>query len=208
MVFADSPVTELNGTSVRVRAFALRRALIGFRMPPSHRSSAARPLWRGRSVGSADTRWRSRSLAGWRMQSLAHAPPHVRLRIPDLARHHRWPRRRPTTGRARPLICKCGYVKLWWWGETAAPEVPAPLRHLYPVACAARADLLFSFWLIFRGRISVWAGLVLAVSSSRAGSCTRTATTSSTATGRPATTTRATASSTPSPTSWPWPSAT
>jgi hypothetical protein len=64
----------------------------------------------------------------------------------------------------RTLICKCGYVKLWWWGEKGAAEESQHLLDIYTLSHVLHG-LIFFFviWLIFRGRISVWAGLVLAV---------------------------------------------
>ena len=64
----------------------------------------------------------------------------------------------------RTPICKCGYVKLWWWGEKGAPEESQHLLDIYTLSHVLHG-LIFFFvvWLIFRGRISMWAGLVLAV---------------------------------------------
>ena len=64
----------------------------------------------------------------------------------------------------RSPICKCGYVKLWWWGEKAAPE---ELQHIFDIYSTSHVlhGLIFYFllWLISRGHLSVWARLVIAV---------------------------------------------
>ena len=64
----------------------------------------------------------------------------------------------------RAPICKCGIVKLWWWGEKGALEESQHLFDIYAFSHVLHG-LIFYFlvWLIFRGRLSVWAGLVLAV---------------------------------------------
>lgn len=64
----------------------------------------------------------------------------------------------------RAPICKCGFVKLWWWGGKGAPEESQHLLDIYAFSHVLHG-LIFFFviWLIFRSRISVWAGLVLAV---------------------------------------------
>jgi hypothetical protein len=76
--------------------------------------------------------------------------------IAATAAAHYWAGRTP--------ICKCGYVKLWWWGEKGAPEESQHLLDMYTLSHVLHG-LIFFFvvWLIFRGRLSMWAGLVLAV---------------------------------------------
>jgi hypothetical protein len=76
--------------------------------------------------------------------------------IAATAAFHYWAGRSP--------ICKCGYVKLWWWGEKGAPEESQHILDIYSLSHVLHG-LIFFFvvWLIFRGRVSVWAGLVLAV---------------------------------------------
>jgi hypothetical protein len=64
----------------------------------------------------------------------------------------------------RAPICKCGFVKLWWWGEKGAPEESQHLLDIYTLSHVLHGLIFFFLiWLIFRGRLSVWAGLVLAV---------------------------------------------
>jgi Protein of unknown function (DUF2585) len=64
----------------------------------------------------------------------------------------------------RTLICKCGYVKLWWWGPKAAPEESQHIFDIYSTSHVLHG-LIFYFllWLISRGHLSVWARLVIAV---------------------------------------------
>jgi len=64
----------------------------------------------------------------------------------------------------RTPICKCGYVKLWWWGEKGAPEESQHIFDIYATSHVLHG-LIFYFllWLISRGHLSVWARLVIAV---------------------------------------------
>jgi hypothetical protein len=64
----------------------------------------------------------------------------------------------------RTLICKCGTMKIWWWGAKAAPEESQHLLDIYTVTHVLHGLIIyFAIWLILRGRLSVWAGLLLAV---------------------------------------------
>jgi hypothetical protein len=64
----------------------------------------------------------------------------------------------------RPLICKCGYVQLWWYGPKGAPEESQHIFDLYTTSHVLHG-LIFYFiiWLFTRGRISLGLGLVIAV---------------------------------------------
>ena len=64
----------------------------------------------------------------------------------------------------RSPICKCGYVKLWWWGEKGAAEESQHIFDIYATSHVLHG-LIFYFllWLISRGHLSVWARLVIAV---------------------------------------------
>lgn len=64
----------------------------------------------------------------------------------------------------RAPICKCGYVKLWWWGEKGAAEESQHIFDIYATSHVLHG-LIFYFllWLISRGHLSVWARLVIAV---------------------------------------------
>jgi hypothetical protein len=64
----------------------------------------------------------------------------------------------------RPLICKCGYVKLFWMGPKSAPEESQHIFDLYSISHVLHG-LIFYFliWLLTRGRLSLGAGLVIAV---------------------------------------------
>ena len=64
----------------------------------------------------------------------------------------------------RALYCKCGFIKVWWWGPKGAPEESQHLLDIYALSHLLHG-LIFYFviWLIFRGRLTVWAGMVLAV---------------------------------------------
>src|SRR5262245_28076711 len=78
------------------------------------------------------------------------------LIIAATAGFHYWAGRTP--------ICKCGYVKLWWWGPKAAPEESQHLLDIYSLSHVLHGLIFFFLiWLILRGRVSMWAGLVLAV---------------------------------------------
>jgi len=64
----------------------------------------------------------------------------------------------------RAPMCKCGFVKLWWWGDKAAPQESQHIFDIYATSHALHG-LIFYFllWLICRGHLSVWARLVIAV---------------------------------------------
>ena len=64
----------------------------------------------------------------------------------------------------RALICKCGYVKLWWWGEKGAPEESQHIFDIYATSHVLHGIIFyFLLWLISRGHLSMWARLVIAV---------------------------------------------
>lgn len=64
----------------------------------------------------------------------------------------------------RSPICKCGYVKLWWWGAKGAPEESQHIFDIYSTSHVLHG-LIFYFvlWLLSRGHLSVAARLVIAV---------------------------------------------
>ena len=206
MVYADSPDHGIERPVVRVRAFALRRALAGRGAPSRMPRRAPRCSARASRARScvAQRACLGRSLAGRPMQSSRMRRLDVRLRLADLARHHRGHGGDPLLGgalahlqvRVREAVVVGGEGRRRRNRSTSSTST-RPVHVLHGLIFYLRdlADL--------PRRISVWArpgaGGAARV---RAGSCTRTATISSTATGRRATTTRATASSTPSPTSW------
>ena len=76
--------------------------------------------------------------------------------IAAMAAFHYWAGRSP--------ICKCGFVKLWWWGPKGAPEESQHIFDIYSTSHVLHG-LIFYFllWLISRGHLSVWARLVIAV---------------------------------------------
>ena len=63
----------------------------------------------------------------------------------------------------RALICKCGYVKFFWWGPKGTAEESQHFLDIYSTSHVLHG-LIFYFllWLIARGHLSVWARLVLA----------------------------------------------
>jgi len=64
----------------------------------------------------------------------------------------------------RPLICKCGYVKLFWWGPRGAPGESQHFLDIYATSHVLHGMLFYFFlWLVCRGHLSVWARLVIAV---------------------------------------------
>jgi hypothetical protein len=64
----------------------------------------------------------------------------------------------------RSLICKCGFVKLWWWGAKGAPEESQHIFDIYATSHVLHGIIFyFLLWLISRGHLSVWARLVMAV---------------------------------------------
>jgi uncharacterized protein DUF2585 len=64
----------------------------------------------------------------------------------------------------RAPICKCGFVKLWWWGPKGTAEESQHFLDIYSTSHVLHG-LIFYFLLqlISRGHLSVWARLVLAV---------------------------------------------
>ena len=67
-------------------------------------------------------------------------------------------------GYGRPLMCKCGYVLFFWMGPKSAPDESQHFLDLYSTSHVLHG-LLFYFliWLFARGRLSLGAGLVIAV---------------------------------------------
>lgn len=64
----------------------------------------------------------------------------------------------------RAPMCKCGFVKLWWFGEKGAAEESQHLLDIYTLSHVLHGLIFFFLiWLIFRGRLSIWGGLVLSV---------------------------------------------
>jgi hypothetical protein len=64
----------------------------------------------------------------------------------------------------RPLICKCGYVKLFWWGPRGASGESQHFLDIYATSHVLHGILFYFFlWLVCRGHLSVWARLVIAV---------------------------------------------
>ena len=64
----------------------------------------------------------------------------------------------------RSPICKCGFVKLWWWGEKAAPQESQHILDIYATSHVLHGIIFyFVLWLISRGHLSMWARLVIAV---------------------------------------------
>ena len=63
----------------------------------------------------------------------------------------------------RPLMCKCGYVQLFWMGPKGAPEESQHIVDLYTTSHVLHG-LIFYFliWLVFRGRVSLGFGLIIA----------------------------------------------
>jgi hypothetical protein len=64
----------------------------------------------------------------------------------------------------RSLICKCGFVKLFWWGPKAAPQESQHLIDIYSASHILHGIIFyFLTTLIAQGRLSVGARLVIAV---------------------------------------------
>src|SRR5262249_61927052 len=58
----------------------------------------------------------------------------------------------------RPLICKCGYVKLFWWGARGAPGESQHFLDIYATSHVLHRILFYFFlWLACRGHLSGWA---------------------------------------------------
>lgn len=67
-------------------------------------------------------------------------------------------------GLGRPLICKCGFVQFFWLGPRGAPQESQHLFDLYSTSHVLHGLLFyFAIWLVTRGRLSLGAGLVIAV---------------------------------------------
>jgi hypothetical protein len=76
--------------------------------------------------------------------------------IAATAAFHYWAGRSP--------ICKCGYVKLWWWGEKAAPEESQHIFDIYATSHVLHGIIFyFVLWLLARGHLSIAARFVIAV---------------------------------------------
>jgi Protein of unknown function (DUF2585) len=64
----------------------------------------------------------------------------------------------------RALICKCGFVKLWWWGAKAAPEESQHIFDIYATSHVLHGIIFyFVLWLVCRGHLSIAARFVIAV---------------------------------------------
>ena len=64
----------------------------------------------------------------------------------------------------RSLICKCGYVKLFWWGARGAPGESQHFLDIYATSHVLHGMLFYFFlWFVCRGHLSVGARLVIAV---------------------------------------------
>jgi Protein of unknown function (DUF2585) len=64
----------------------------------------------------------------------------------------------------RALICKCGYVKFFWWGPKGAAEESQHFLDIYSATHVLHGILFyFLIWLITQGYLSVWARLIIAV---------------------------------------------
>jgi len=64
----------------------------------------------------------------------------------------------------RSLICRCGYVKLFWWGPKGTAEESQHFLDIYSTSHVLHGIIFyFLLWLICRGHLSVWARLVIAV---------------------------------------------
>jgi hypothetical protein len=64
----------------------------------------------------------------------------------------------------RSPICKCGYVKLFWWGPKGTAEESQHFLDIYSTSHVLHGMIFyFLLWLICRGHLSVWARLVIAV---------------------------------------------
>ena len=62
----------------------------------------------------------------------------------------------------RSPICKCGYVKLFWWGPKGAAGESQHFLDIYSTSHVLHGLILyFLLWFICRGRLSVWARLVI-----------------------------------------------
>ena len=64
----------------------------------------------------------------------------------------------------RSPICKCGYVKQFWWGPKGTAEESQHFLDIYSTSHVLHGMIFyFLLWLICRGHLSVWARLVIAV---------------------------------------------
>src|SRR5215813_43384 len=64
----------------------------------------------------------------------------------------------------RSLICRCGYIKLFWWGPKGTAEESQHFLDIYSTSHVLHGIIFyFLLWLICRGHLSVWARLVIAV---------------------------------------------